>query len=256
MKTKRIYRPKRMMALFVLMVLSISAFSQKKVAVTTFMMNKKVQPGDLGLGAEALKKATSLADNPSFNLNPMLDQLHKTFFNDLAKKFPFELIDEQEVVGSQGYKDYELQFDEEKGLNKAILSFYIHKDGYRFLREGGKLTAREKRDEINMLEIFPEADGIMFVQMWFAFAKKIAIGGTGSAGINAYFNMQLYNREGKKVFRYREFATSKKSVGIVAGIPVMDVNKIMPLCESSFERMLEKMEKDIPKLVKKVDKKL
>lgn len=241
---------------FVLIAITYYGFGQKKVAVTTFVMNKKVQAGDLGLGAEALKKSADLADNPSFNLAPMLENLHATFFDDLSKEFPFELIPESEIISNQGYKDYELQFDEEKGINKALLSYYMTYDGYKYLREGGKLTAKEKRDEINMAEIFNDADGIMFVTMWFQFKKKLAVGGTGTAGISAYIWMQLFDKEGGKVFRYREFATSKKSVGIVAGVPVMDVSKIMPMCEDAFDRMIDKMNKDIPKLTKKVDKKL
>lgn len=229
----------------------------KKVAVTTFYMNKKVQAGDLGLGAAALKKSADLADNPAFNLAPMLDKLHETFFDELSKEFPFQLLDEATVIENQAYKDYQVSFDETNAINKAILSYLIIYDGYKYLREGGKLGAKEKRDEYRLMQIFSDqTDGIMFVNLYFAFKKKLAVGGTGTAGISAYFQMQLFNKEGKKVFRYHEYAVSKKSVGIVGGVPVMDIKKILPMCQDSFEKMLGKMKKDIPKLTKKVDKKL
>lgn len=242
--------------LLIIVTLTLTAHAQKKVAVVTFLMNKKVQAGDLGLGAEAVKKSADLTDNPAFNLEPMFERLHETFFNDLSKKFPFELIDENNVIGNQEYKDYELKFDEDKGLNKLMLSSYNIYEGYKYLRVGGKLTAKEKRDEYNMSQIFKEADGVIFVSMWFEFKKKLAIGGVGTAGINAFMGMQLFDKEGNKAFRYGESATSKKSVGMVAGIPIMDIKKIMPMCEDAFEKMLVKIEKDIPKLIKKVDKKL
>ncbi len=230
---------------------------EKKVAIATFIMNKKVQPGDLGLGGEALKQAADLAKNPAFSLEPMLQRLHDEFFGDLGDDMPFKILPESEVINHPEYKAYELNFDEDKGLNDELLSFYKIYDGYKYLREGGALDAKEKRDQNRLMEIFgDQADGVMFVQMWFEFKQKLAVGGTGTAGIKAMIWIQLFDKEGKKVFRYREGATSKKSVGIAAGVPVMKIEKILPMCENAFERMLEDMEKDMPKLAKKVAKKL
>lgn len=241
------------------LMLSLTFFTQaqKKVAVVSFYMNKKVQPGDLGLGGEALKKAADLADNPAFKLDPMLERLHETFFNDLSKEFSFELLDESSVTENPAYKNYKLGFDTTKAINKAVMSYLLHYDGYKYLREGGKLDAKETRDEYRLMKIFSDqADGIVFVNFWFAFSKKLAVGGTGSADMRAFFQMLLFNKERKKVFRYQESASSKKSIGIVAGVPVMNIEKIKPLCEDAFGRMLVKIKKDIPKLTKKVDKKL
>ncbi len=230
---------------------------QKKVAIATFIMNKKVQPGDLGLGGEALKQAADLAKNPAFSLEPMLQRLHDEFFGDLGEDLPFEILPEATVIDHPEYKAYELNFDEDKGLNDEILSFYKIYDGYKYLREGGALDPKEKRDQNRLMEIFgDQADGVMFVTMWFEFKQKLAVGGTGTAGIKSMIWIQLFDKEGKKVFRYREGANSKKSVGIAAGVPVMKIEKILPMCENAFERMLEDMEKDMPKLAKKVAKKM
>lgn len=231
--------------------------TEKKVAIATFIMNKKVQPGDLGLGAAALKGAADLANNPAFSLEPMLQKLHDEFFGDIGEDMPFSILSEQDVIGHPEYKNYELNFDENKGLNDEILSFYKIYDGYKYLREGGIADAKEKRDQWRLMQIFgDQADGVMFVTMWFEFKQKLAVGGTGTAGIRSMIWIQLFDKEGKKVFRYREGATSKKSVGIAAGVPVMKIEKILPMCENAFERMLDDMEKDMPKLAKKVAKKL
>ena len=87
------FRPIYLLLIFSFLFLT-GRSQDKKVAVTTFFMNKKVQPGDLGLGAEAIKQADALADDPAFNLEPMLGKLHDSFFNDLSKDLPFQLLDE------------------------------------------------------------------------------------------------------------------------------------------------------------------
>ena len=37
-------------------------------------------------------------------------------------------------------------------------------------------------------------------------------------------------KEGKKVLGIMEYGTSKQTVGIVGGIPIMKVEKLLPLC--------------------------
>ena len=48
-------------------------------------------------------------------------------------------------------------------------------------------------------------------------------------GVQAYIKIKLWNKEGKKSFVIHEFGTSKKSVGIVGGIPLMKAEKLLPL---------------------------
>ena len=99
-------------------------------------------------------------------------------------------------------------------------------------------------------------DGVMFVYMSYAWEPKIALGGLGNAGIRTYINMDLFNSDAKKVFKLEESATSKKSVALVNGAPVFNYDKLMPMCENATERLLDDLNKNIPKLTKKVDKKL
>lgn len=68
--------------------------------------------------------------------------------------------------------------------------------------------------------------------------------------------IKLWNQEGKKVFSLREYGTSKKSIGIVAGIPIMKPSKLLPLCESASEKLVSDLSKKIGKMTKKAAKKL
>ena len=108
-----------------------------------------------------------------------------------------------------------------------------------------------------MLEIFgKDVDGVMFVYIDFQFVKKFAMGGTGTAGMRAYARLKLWNKTGDKVFVVNESATSSKTIGIIGGIPLMKVEKILPLCEDAATELLIDLKKRIPKLVGKVEKKL
>ena len=107
-----------------------------------------------------------------------------------------------------------------------------------------------------MLELFEEeADGVMFINLSFALQPKVAVGGMGTAAVAAYMNITLYNEEGKKVFNFTEYATAKKTIAMVKGVPVLDIDKIKPLCEDAAANLMTDMEKKMPKLAKKVAKK-
>ena len=96
----------------------------------------------------------------------------------------------------------------------------------------------------------------MFIYLHYAWEPKVALGGLGTAGIRAYINMELFNKEAKKVFNLEEYATSKKGVALVQGAPILNYDKLMPMCESATEKLLDDLNKKLPKYIKKVDKNL
>ena len=77
-----------------------------------------------------------------------------------------------------------------------------------------------------------------------------------TAGVRAFVRIKLWNKDGKKVFSINEYGTSKKSVGIVAGIPIMKAEKLLPLCESASEKLVADLSKRLKKVAKKAAKKL
>jgi hypothetical protein len=94
----------------------------------------------------------------------------------------------------------------------------------------------------------------MFVSMYYAWEPKVSVGGIGKAGIRAFIKLELFNKEAKKVFSLEEYATSKKGVALIGGAPILDYDKLLPMCENATEILLEDLEKKLPKLIKKVDK--
>lgn len=249
---------KKICVLAILMMVGFSYQSmaqKKKVAVVTFYGDKYINFSELEGTAALATTIASLSKDPNFDIKPIVKKFHDAFFNELAKDFPFELYPEEKVVKSQQYMDYKSRMGEtEDGSNADLFQNFVVADGYKPMME----TASKKyKNELKMLEMFGnEVDGVMFVYIDFAFVKKFAVGGTGSAGMKAYVRMKLWNKQGDKVFVVNESANSDKTVAIVGGVPVIKVEKILPLCEDAATQVVADLKKRIPKMAAKVDKKL
>lgn len=221
---------------------------KKKVAVVTFYVNRYVEPDDnLSGNAKLISSIAALSNNPNFNLSSILENFHNTFFNEFLPMFPFEVIDEKTIWENENYKQMK-SFDSTSIFQRNSL---LYKD-YRYC----DVHSLFKSDLRRLIEYFPEYDGFMFVFLSYKIMAKAAIGGMGSAGIRAFVNMKLWNKETKRVFTIYEGEYSKESVPLIAGIPVMDAEKILPMCQSATDKVLVELKRRLPGMMKKVDKKL
>ena len=181
-----------------------------------------------------------------------MDNFYKTFTEEYAQSFPFELMDKEAVVTRPEYVAYEGRFNEDQDADRnKLFQRYLTADGYKPLVES--LFKGEKSNQMQMVKMFNDADGVMFVSMGYDFVKKAV---PFTAGVRAFVRIKLWNKEGKRVFTINEYGTSKKSVGIVAGIPIMKPEKLLPLCESASEKLVSDLAKKIKKMAKKAAKKL
>ena len=231
--------------------LGTSLIAQKNVAVVTFYADKHIDfsqlDGDVALAAGV----ASLSENDNFNLQPVLNNFHETFFTDYTPQFPFNVLPESEVINNVEYQAYESKRGEtsDEDRNK-FFQCYLTYEGYKPM---GNTLLKKNSNETAMLEIFKDVDGVMLVNIEYAFVKKTV---PFTAGIQAFVKIQLYNREGKKVFKIRKYATSKKSVAIVGGIPIMTPDKLLPLCENATAEVIEDLNKKLKKIAAKSAKKL
>ena len=74
--------------------------------------------------------------------------------------------------------------------------------------------------------------------------------------VEAQANVALFNKSGDLVFSVDESGRSKGVSALVAGAPVITTEKILPMCESAMDDLMSALQKDMPKMVKKADKKL
>jgi len=226
----------------------------KKVAVVTFYVNKSVSMADLDGTLGTAASVAAMAGDPKFDLESILKEFHQKFFTEYAKVLPFEFIPEEKVINSESYQNLRYAWDKQNDRNKSsVRRVYTGIDGYKIL-----LTESfNKKGQMEVLHsIESEADGIMYINLSYAFIKKLAFGGMGAAGVEARIEMLLYNKEGKNVFRIYEKAQSKASVALVKGIPVMEAGKILPLCEDASEQIIDDLNDRLKKINKKVARKL
>lgn len=232
--------------IFAVLFLSTKVIAQeKKVALVTFYCDKKIGGTGMGPAGESLMK------DPNFNLQPILNKAYTRFTTEFAKDFPFKLVDQKIVSENPQYKSYQSRFlvDTSKGINKAMGIQYAMVDGFIWAYSGGPLVKVENRDEVNLYQILKDnCDGVMLVYIDYEITPGM---GGFSANITAYFNMTLWDKNGKKVFTIRESGASKKKVAAVGGIPVMSVEKIQPLCEDATDVLFAELQGKINKIVKK-----
>jgi hypothetical protein len=236
---------KKITMLFAVVLFSVAGFAQKKkVAVVAFYADRLVNLDDVGMGGAAV--ISDLAGDDTFNLQPLVQSYHDKFFNDYAKKFPFELLPEATVTGNADYQAYQPEY---KGGYSA--SSYASYPGYKPVDHNWG-----KNNEKAMLKIFPEADGVMFVYIDFKMMKGFGIGGTATTKMRVTTNITLYNKKGEKVFSINEGENSKKTGVMVGGVPVMKPEKVLPMCESALNELMGDLEKRLQKIIDKSAKKL
>ena len=90
-------------------------------------------------------------------------------------KFPFELLPEETVLQNPEYIAFESPNRENKHMseNKFWWTF-LTPPGYKRIYEGGAFK-KKNRNEMKLLGIFDEADGIMFVDMSYSFINDSGI---------------------------------------------------------------------------------
>lgn len=243
------------MLLFFLMlsVFTVSA-QKKKVALVTFYANKVIDfteiTGDK-LTEGVVKKVFELRDNPKFNLQPILNKFHDAFVNEYAKSFPFDLVPEADVLGSDAYKNFVPKYQ----MSNFEAKDYLIYDGYKYIYDGPMAAVNEEGMAKAMADAV-QADGVMFVHIDFAFEKGFGIGGTSTLKVKAFTRISVYNKKGEKLFVINENERSKKTMMMVGGVPVLDVDKILPNCESAMNELMGDLDKRIQKIIKKTENKL
>ncbi len=243
------------MRFFIVCFILVSAFPQaifsqkKKVAVVTFYTNKVVHFG-LDFGTEVLlKKVLDLQENPDFNLTPILEQYHDRFFNEYAADLPFDLLPELEVTENPDYLNFQPNFE----LKNFSEYAFVTSEGYKIIYEG----FMGKENEIAVAKMFADkADGVLFVNVDFAFDRSFGIAGVYEMKMLATTRISLYNKEGEKVFVVRERARSKQSITSLGVVPVIEPQEVLPMCESALLELMDDLKKRIKKITRNAAKKL
>ena len=195
--------------------------SVHNVAVVSVFCDKRIDMSDFkGMAAFI----SQIAQDESFRLEPVAESLTDDIFEDYAPHFPFSLMDEETVLNSSGYQT----------LYDSLVSdlqpyFYALPEGYQ-------VVYPNNYDAIDQLfQVFPDADGLMFVYADFKLDKVVQVLGFGTAKVRAYHRIYVVNRSHKVAMAKYNYASSDNSIKFALG-GVFDASLIQPLCEEATAR--------------------
>jgi hypothetical protein len=240
-------KPLLITVMLLTMAITGSYAQNKKVAVVSFYVSKQIDMSDFGSLAQAA--ALKLCNDSAFNLKPLLYKFHDQFFSAYSKNFPFDLAPESEVFSNDAYKAF-MPFESPTEGADYNVNFQTPYEGYKVI-----FKLKEDESAKSMLAIFNQDDGVMKVDITFTMLKY-GFNNMGVVRMMAYANIFLYNKNGDRVFWIHDNGKSKSVSPMVAGVPVMTPDKLLPMCESAMDEMMVQLDKDLPKMIKKADAKL
>ncbi|GAB3926060.1 hypothetical protein [Larkinella terrae] len=248
---------------------------QKKVAVVSIQADKLIHAEDLGgIDPAVLVYFKKIAVDPRFEVMPILLRFQKLFFTEFAPQLPFQVLDEATVLNNPKYRAYNQEVKDTKLYRLAAEltdRIGIAPPGYHllmFMGEPslmGKLTRTEDNSATtDIVRMFDgQADGIMVIGLSFSLANKRSALGfvTGSmvekAAMKAYVTLDLYNKDGKRVFNIQESAYSEQDYTKVGGFALkLKVDDLLPMCESATNNLFEALKEKLPKMARRAGNRL
>ncbi|MFT6716482.1 MAG: hypothetical protein ACJA0Q_001123 [Saprospiraceae bacterium] len=138
---------------------------------------------------------------------------------------PFELLSEQTVLEREGYKEIKKA---QGGMMKIPKWEYEVPTGYV------RLNSMSKKGRQEALRVFPEAQGVMYVRVFYKLHKISIIGGFGLAEMQATLEVIVYNKANKKAMYVSRTGESEDRIRFALG-GAFDAKEIRPLCEQATE---------------------
>lgn len=228
---------------FILVTASSSAQVTKGALISVF--------GDRNLSDDPLetKIYEKIMKDTAFNLNPIVNKFDKAIREKFLPQFPFPFLTKDEVVNAQGYADL-------KQLTRwAKESWYTTAaDDYVSIAAFG--IADDNAAIMKSFEVVKNGvDGVMIAYVNFNIYAAGGIGPMAKKKIYAYVNVKIFNKDGKRIFKLKERASSDEGVFSVAGI-ITDFGKLKPMIESSANNLLSDMDDKLPKALSKMTKQM
>lgn len=231
------------LTLALLCTVAASAQVQKAALISVF--------GDRNLSDNPLdtKIYEALMKDSSFNLVPIVNKFDVTIREKFIPQFPFTFASKDEVVKAAGYPEL-------KALTTWAKSewYTTAADQYVSIAAFGVLDDTEAIKK-SFTVVQNGVDAVMIAYINFKIYAAGGIGPLAKQKVYAYVNLKIFNKDGKRIFRLRERATSDEGVLSVAGI-ITDLDKVMPMIESASTNLLQDMEEKLPKSLAKMAKQM
>ncbi len=223
----------------------------KKAAIISIFGNKNLSKDPMNtMLFEALLK------DSSFDISGTVLKFEKIIDEKMIPVFSFPFMDKKEVVSNGEYQKIKstlMMTDSEEKKSHHLINPYIPAEGYKNLAAFG--IVNDKKAIAKCFEIFPDVDAVMIAYISYNLYDGGGAMGMSSKKVYAYCNIKMFNKEGKRIFKLKERASSKKGVMAIGGL-VLDPEKLKPMVYDASERLLADMEAKISKSMAKMAKKL
>lgn len=176
-----------------------------------------------------------LAVSGELDLSVVTDTIRDKVFLEYATLFPFQLIDEQKVVGAEGYQNYRQQ--DSKAAIARNLMFQTY-PGYQVLHP----RKYNERKIMSLFDVLPsETDAVMFINTSYELKKQMASYGMGTAKVRANLDLFLINREGEVVMKAFKSDYADGFIKFAISGTEMDTSKVRDMCINATGHAFDKM---------------
>ena len=228
-------------------LLSSAAFAQlNKVAVISVWGDKNLSDDPMDT-----KMYEVLMKDTSFNISHIVHDFDNLLIQDILPEFPFPFMDKADVVSAEGYQELK---ELSTYKNPAVSYSIIPAKDYVPLAAFGAVL-QDDEAIVKAFELLPDVDGVMIAYINFNMVDAGGVGPYAAKKVQAYCNIKIFNKEGKRIFKLKESAPSDKKVSSVGGI-VTEPKKITPLVFQASDNLFADIKKTLPKKLAKMVKKI
>lgn len=205
--------------------------------------------GDRNLSDDPLdtKIYESLMKDTAFNLAPIVNKFDKTIREKFLPQFPFAFLNKEEVTQAQGYAAL-------KDLTRWAKDTWLTTPADAYVPIAAFGIADDTDAIKKSFEVVANGvDGVMIAYVNFNIYDAGGFGPMAKKKIYAYVNLKIFNKDGKRIFKLKERASSDEGVLAVGGI-ITDFGKLKPMIESSANNLMKDMESSLAKALAKMAK--
>lgn len=239
---------KHLSLLLCLLMLACTSFGQqiKNVALLSIFANREIEaPGFSGMAT----MIEMLSKDRNFQLDSISMKYYEKFKTDVAPKMPFTVITGPDVYDKPGYQnlldDYTVKYAD---YQVTKVEKYLAVNGIGLFKN---VEAVKKS-----FPILGYPDAVIVTTIDFELQKQMEMMGVGTAKIVGYAYIRIFNSKGDVIFKLNCKGKSKDDISFAFGGDMFDTSQIQKLANQSFDALLQDIDKDMPKQIEKMKKKL
>lgn len=187
---------------------------------------------------EAAQLVQRLAQSDKFDMQPVAEDLHEKTFGEYTRVMPFELIPEEEVIGSEQYKNFQMFDSESAEETFTKTSNFITVKNYKPYNP----VNMHRGHKSDLAEAIPEdANAMLLVGLNYKLVQENSlIPGVNKGKVEADLSMELVKPNGDRIININQKAKSDENMKVVLDAAILDPDKIQPLVMEATDKVMAK----------------